>query len=79
MVHSIVGYMPKSMTTLTGYTNHDCEACADLSPIETELVAQARFVREMWNVAVENDFVDRLAYAVEHDPRTVRWDEAIPD
>lgn len=69
----------KTALELGWEAHYDCAACADLSPIETELVAQARFVREMWNAAVENDFVDRLAYAVEHDPRTVRWEDAIPD
>jgi len=51
----------------------------DLSPMETELVAQARYIREVWNSGVEMDFVDRLQCAIENDPR-VRWaNDAIVD
>jgi len=56
-----------------------CHACDDLSPMETELLRQGRYFREVWNSGVEMDFVDRLQCAIENDPR-VRWaNDAIVD
>ncbi len=39
---------------------HECETCADLSPIETELVAQARLITNAKYEAKEQRFTDEL-------------------
>ena len=58
---------------------HACEECADLAPMETELVAQARIVRNFWQNAADHDFAERLEFHIDNDPR-VRWaNDAIVD